>query len=43
MIYSFETIIQDDNSDIEYWSDERWKNTKEGFALFGKHYSDLWM
>ena len=45
MIYAFENTIEDDNSDsdTEFWTDERWKDTKEGFALFGKHYSDLWM
>ena len=43
MIVAFENIIGDTDSDIDYWTDERWENTKEGFALFGKHYTDLWM
>ena len=43
MINAFENTIKDDNSEIGFWTDERWKETKEGFALFGKHYSDLWM
>ena len=43
MIVAFENIIGDTDSDIDYWADKRWKETKEGFALFGKHYTDLWM
>jgi hypothetical protein len=43
MIYAFESVVGDENSDIDYWTDERWQNTKDGFSLFGKHYTDLWM
>jgi hypothetical protein len=43
MIVAFENVIGDETSDIGYWSDERWRDTKDGFSLFGKHYTDLWM
>ena len=43
MIIAFENVIGDTDSDIDYWTDERWQDTKDGFALFGKHYTDLWM
>ena len=43
MIIAFENVVGDDNGDIDYWTNERWKDTKDGFALFGKHYTDLWM
>ena len=43
MINAFENVVGDDNGDIDYWTDKRWGDTKEGFALFGKHYTDLWM
>ena len=42
MIDSFENVIHDENTGIEYWTDERWDDAQEGFALFGKHYLDLW-
>jgi hypothetical protein len=44
MLVAFENVIGDDvGAEEDYWNNERWKETQEGFSLFGKHYTDLWM